>query len=206
MATPITHIILTDSIYKKFFSDCSKKDFILWTILPDIRYLDKTISREQYHIKDVSLEAVLSQKDCFQKWIYFHSLVDQIRNNFYISKWIYTFWWDEDFIMALKLFEDQYLYNKIKRRDEYMKLFNNIPYEKTPDIKKKSLDTRYTMIKVWLIEKPNNTTRRTFQKQLGLSRKYTKKINDIISKIEKDEMLLHIIDELYESFKKLIQK
>ena len=206
MATHVTHIVLTDSIYEEFFPDCSKKEFILWTILPDIRYLDKTIPREKYHMKDVSLDAVLWQKDCFQKWIYFHSLVDQVRDNFYISKWIYTFWWDEDFIVALKLFEDQYFYNKIKKRDEYLKLFDDIPYEKAPDIKKESLDTRYMMIKEWIMESPNNTARRIFQKQLGLSEEYTNRINNIIGKIEKDEKLLRIIDELYESFKELIQK
>ncbi|MEI7563209.1 MAG: hypothetical protein WCJ39_06180 [bacterium] len=47
----------------------------------------------------------------------------------------------------MKLFEDQYLYNKIKKRDEYAEFFDKIPYEKASDITKNSLDKRYKMIK-----------------------------------------------------------
>jgi hypothetical protein len=49
--------------------------------------------------------------------------------------------------MALKLLEDQYLYNKIKNRDSYLEYFDNIPYENTPHIKKDTLHTWYAMVK-----------------------------------------------------------
>ena len=206
MATHPTHITLTDSIYNKYFSDCSKKEFILWTLLPDIRYLDKGISRDKYHINNMSLEKVLSEKSSFQKWVYFHSLVDQIRDAFYISKWIYIPGWDEDFIIALKLFEDQYLYNKIKKRDEYINMFDDIPYKNTAEIKNKTIEKRYMIIKGQISKKPNNKNRIEFAKKLGFTKEYQIKINNIIGEIEKNEKLISIVDELYDSFEKLLQR
>ena len=62
------------------------------------------------------------------------------------------------------------------------------------------------MIKEWISEIPRNANRRIFQKKLGLSEEYTNKINNIIGEIEKNKELVRIVDELYESFKELIQK
>jgi len=69
--------------------------------------------------------------------------------------------------MALKLLEDQYLFNKIKNRDEYKKLFDTIPYEKIPNIKKETLDKWYGMIQKSIPpEGPTDLSRRAFQKEL----------------------------------------
>lgn len=205
MAIHITHIILTELVYEDLFQDCSKKDFTLGTLLPDIRYLDKTIPREQFHIKNISLKTVLSLNDCFQKWFYFHSLLDQLRDEFYISRGIYVFGWDENFIMALKLLEDQYFYGKIKNRDEYIKFFDDIPYKNIPNIQKEIVDKWYMMIKNWILRKPDDTARRAFQSELWLPENYTNKINSIIDKLQKDKKIIKLMDELYTSFKDMIQ-
>lgn len=206
MASPITHILLTDKIYNEQFGDCNKKEFILWTTLPDISNLDKNISRDGTHIKNVVLHTVHSLTNSLDKWIYFHSLVDRIRDEFYVSKWIYTPGWDEDFIIALKLLEDQYLYHKIKNRNKYTEFFEDIPYKKIKYIKKESLDKRYTMIKDEIITSPNNISRRDFQANLWLTEDYSNKINTIIQTIQQDEKILYLIDELYDTFWLLIQK
>jgi hypothetical protein len=132
--------------------------------------------------------------------------VDHVRDEFYISRWIYTRGWDEDFIIALKLLEDQYLYSKIKHRDEYIRFFDVLPYEKALSIQKESLDKRYAMIKQELIDWPSDSVRKTFRIELWTPWEYADKINNIIHKLQKDEKILHLIDELYESFETLIQK
>lgn len=205
MATPITHIILTDKIYEEHFGDCKKNDFILGTLLPDIRYLDKSISRESTHSHGIKLEAAKAVATCFDKWMLFHSLVDHVRNEFYISRWIYVRGWDEDFIIALKLLEDQHLYAKVKDRDEYIRFFDSIPYERIPHIKKESLDKRYAMIKQEVVSGPNNDSRRDFQSGLWMAEDYTNRINAIIEKLGKDENILHLIEEFYDSFDRLLQ-
>jgi|GEM_PF-3105959 len=68
--------------------------------------------------------------------------------------------------MALKLLEDQYLYSKVKNRDEYIIFFDDIPYDKIANIRKESLDKWYTMIKEETISGPNDISRRKFQTEL----------------------------------------
>jgi len=62
--------------------------------------------------------------------------------------------------------EDQYLYTKIKNRNEYTQFFDHIPYEKISNIKRESLDKRYTIIKQETMVEPNDTSRRAFQAEL----------------------------------------
>ncbi|MFA7718051.1 MAG: hypothetical protein WC875_05030 [Candidatus Absconditabacterales bacterium] len=200
MATPITHIVLMDKIYEEQFGICDKKDFLLGTLLPDIRYLDKSISRESTHSYDITLDAVKSASTCFDKGMLFHSLVDHVRDEFYISKGIYIRGGDEEFIIALKLLEDQYLYNKIKNWDEYVSFLDIIPYEKMPDIKKEILDKRYAMIKQELIDGPSDSVRKAFRAGLGIIGEYPDKINALIYTLQKDEKILKLINEFYEFY------
>lgn len=146
MATPLTHLILTDKIYKEYFFHFDKKDFVLWTLLPDIRYLDTSISRDSTHISHVRLSDILTAPNSFDAWILFHSFLDHVRDAFYIKRWVYIPGENEDFIVALKLLEDQYLFEKILNRSEYITLLNIIPYEKVVYIKKDILTTWYDMI------------------------------------------------------------
>lgn len=48
MATPITHIVLTEKVFEKFFKDKTRKDFFIGTSFPDIKYL-KVIDRDKSH-------------------------------------------------------------------------------------------------------------------------------------------------------------
>lgn len=206
MATPLTHLILTDKIYKDYFARFDKKDFILWTLLPDIRYLDTSIPRERTHISQVSLLDILTAPNSFDAWILFHSFLDHVRDAFYIKKWVYIPGENEDFIIALKLLEDQYLFGKISNRSEYITLLNIIPYDKVTYIKKEILATWYDMIQksippAW----PNDVSRRVFQAKLGLPEAYTDKVNHIIHHIQQDPRILELIDELYTSFWSLIR-
>lgn len=46
MAAPITHVALTEKIFNNIFHNYDKKEFIIGTSFPDIRYLG-TIDREK---------------------------------------------------------------------------------------------------------------------------------------------------------------
>ena len=55
MAAPITHIVLASKVYDQFFSNFSKKDFLIGTSFPDIRYL-KVIDRNTTHFNGLSFK------------------------------------------------------------------------------------------------------------------------------------------------------
>ncbi len=77
MATPITHVVLTDKIYNKFFSDKNKKEFFIGTLLPDIRYL-KVIERNKTHFENLAISD-LKDDDSFLSGMKFHSILDKTR-------------------------------------------------------------------------------------------------------------------------------
>ncbi|MDR3169871.1 MAG: hypothetical protein LBU27_09370 [Candidatus Peribacteria bacterium] len=111
MATPATHIILSEPFLKQH-PDIDRNAFLVGTSLPDIRYLDKNIPRDKYHKENVDLRQVLQQSTDFERGVFFHNFVDQWRDKFYIERGIYTFGEDEIFITSLKGLEDEVFYEK----------------------------------------------------------------------------------------------
>lgn len=206
MATPLTHIILSESIYHELFSVQWKWDFLVWTLLPDIRYLDRSIPRDKFHTENMSLDKVLSVNSSFEKWILFHSLLDQVRDKFYIEREIYVRWWDEDFIIALKLLEDELLYDKISNWSEQIKYLQEFDYTTITEINHEVLKKRYTLLIHLMRRKPDDQSREKFMLGIWMTQDYIKKINWILAQIRTDEKYNILIDELYSSFLNLIKK
>ena len=84
MAAPITHIALTEKIFNNIFHNYDKKEFIIGTSFPDIRYLG-TIDREKTHLSVNNLENI-NDKSSFISGMKFHALVDKVREDFLLSR------------------------------------------------------------------------------------------------------------------------
>ena len=56
MAAPATHIVLTDKIYNRYFSDIDRKKFYIGTLFPDIYKIVKKTERARTHLKRFSLK------------------------------------------------------------------------------------------------------------------------------------------------------
>ena len=103
MATPITHLFFADEFWDKH-QEIDRFQFFAWNSLPDIRYIDKTIERTKYHIKNLTIDNILEEKSDFWKWVKFHSFVDENRDVFYENHNVYIpKVSDENFIKSLKL-------------------------------------------------------------------------------------------------------
>ncbi|HPR92239.1 MAG TPA: hypothetical protein PLR64_03240, partial [Candidatus Dojkabacteria bacterium] len=57
MAAPITHIVLSEKVLKKFFPRTEKKKFLIGTSLPDIRYLG-VVDRNATHFNKVKFPLI----------------------------------------------------------------------------------------------------------------------------------------------------
>lgn len=88
MAAPITHIILADKIFNRYFADKDKRDFYVGTSFPDIRYMG-IIKREKTHFIDLDIKT-LQQLPSFEAGMKFHSLVDIVRENYMRSRGVYS--------------------------------------------------------------------------------------------------------------------
>jgi hypothetical protein len=152
----------------------------------------------------MNLNIVLSAKSSFERRTLFHSLLDQVRDTFYIEQWIYVRWWDEDFIIALKLLEDELLYNKISNWDTIIEGIQQFDYTTISDVSSDVLKKRYTLITQLMSRKPDNKSREIFMLWIWMPQEYIIKINWIISNIKKDKKYELLIEELYSSFPDII--
>ncbi|MDP2932964.1 MAG: hypothetical protein Q8N81_02425, partial [bacterium] len=115
MAAPITHIVLAEKVFNKYFSDKKRKDFYVGTIFSDIRYLG-AIDRKSTHspLRELNLKDVKEEQNSFTAGLKFHSLVDDIRERFIESKNIHSMIPESKHkTQILKLLEDELYYNKI---------------------------------------------------------------------------------------------
>ncbi len=204
MAAPITHLVLADKVFYKFFKDKKRSDFLVGTSFPDIRYL-KVIDREKTHIKNIDLDDVKNEKSSFNAGFKFHSLVDEDRIKF-ISKFESSpsFPKTKPAVMALKFLEDEVLYNKIKNWKEIIEYFDKIYKEEVNlGVDKKEVDRWHSYLKDYLSKIPTKETRRKFLLNIGLSESAIEEIEAAINLLRRNE-ILSAIEELYSSFDNII--
>lgn len=80
MPWPATHILIAEKIFEQHFNHLNRKDFLIGTCFPDIRY-PSNIERERTHLSNLSLVKVQSQSP-FKAGLLFHGLVDRLWNSF----------------------------------------------------------------------------------------------------------------------------
>lgn len=77
MAAPITHLVLAEKIFDEDLSLFDRKEFLLGTLFPDIRYL-KTIDHDKTHFNNLKITD-LAGGNSFLAGAKFHSIVDDAR-------------------------------------------------------------------------------------------------------------------------------
>lgn len=105
--------------YAPEFNADEKREFILGTLFPDIRYL-VDMSRKQTHLDIRTMQQVEKGQSAFDKGMRFHSYVDYKRSQFYRRHKIYASTRNlpkkhrETFV---KLVEDEIIYFQAKKED-----------------------------------------------------------------------------------------
>ncbi len=110
MPAPITHIVLADKVFDKYFFDKDRKEFFIGTSFPDIRYYDN-LDREKTHQDGLSIEEIVKESS-FLAGMHFHSFVDEKWGNFYRRLEDHQLYLEplQVSAVALKFFEDERLY------------------------------------------------------------------------------------------------
>ncbi len=205
MAGPITHIVLTEKIFKKELMNFNVEDFIVGTSFPDIRYLG-TISREKTHL-DITKIGELEGNNSFSAGMKFHSLVDKIRENFVLSRNIYSYCPKSEYItQALKFAEDKMLYEKIADWTNYQKCFDNIlPKELESGAGEETISRWHSFLKKYISKKPDRESIYTFIVDINLPENVaTEMQNNLVAIVNKPEINSYI-EDLYCSFEDLLQ-
>lgn len=205
MAAPITHIVLTDKVFDKFFPDKNRKDFFIGTVFPDIRYLG-CIKREEAHLFQVKLEDVQKESNSFMAGFKFHSLVDIINTNFIYSGLFANSY--PKYYAAVDFVEEELFYNKINDWNEIIEFFEGT----LPEEKEFNINIKYTDLKKWhqiirdnFREAPSDRGRRELARAVSFSEDIILKILETVKNLKKDEKIIKAIEEFYNNFESYLE-
>jgi hypothetical protein len=206
MANQITHIVLAERISNQFFNNFDRKDFLVGTVFPDIRYL-KIIDRKDTHFEKITLQDVLDEKNSFTAGLKYHSLVDEVRERYMIEKNIYAHISSSKYIThALKTYEDEILYSNVTDWNEIIPYFDQIFPEET------ALTNQIDQIKKWhrllqnyFRELPSDISRQDFVLNLDFTREIATEINELIRKLKQIPQVRDIILGFYEKWDMMVR-
>ncbi len=124
MANQIAHVVYGRKIFDRLNADLDWSEFVIGTTFPDIRCIAK-IDRDKTHHFNTS-ESNIPLENSFNAGFYTHSFIDEKRKNFIKTKGVYRYIpKDRIGVSALKLIEDEVLYNKYKDWLQLIKAYDN---------------------------------------------------------------------------------
>ncbi|OGZ32620.1 MAG: hypothetical protein A2V69_00870 [Candidatus Portnoybacteria bacterium RBG_13_40_8] len=207
MAAPITHMVLTEKVFDKFFSDKKRKDFYIGTVFSDIGYLG-VVDRQSTHfpLQELKLEDVKKEQNSFTAGLKFHSLVDDIRERFIESKNLYSLIPESKYkTQILKLLEDELYYDKISNWDEFIKFLEDIlPEERSFNIKEDDIKKWHNILQNYFSRKPDKQVRKGLAKELNFSEEGQNEIVNLVEQTRLNEKIGQIIEEFHNNFESFL--
>lgn len=200
MATPITHIAITQKVFDRIFSEKSKKEFYIGTSFPDIRYL-WVIERDITHF-DLTPLCNFENYSSFEAGLRFHSNVDIIRENFMIENNLYKLCPNSKYIkQSVKVLEDIIFYDFIDDWSSVISYFDDkLSYEMKYWIDDIYIGRWHQILQKYFSNRPNSISIKNFIQDIGLSWNVADEINLNIDLIKTNEQILNILRDFYYQF------
>lgn len=212
MPTPITHVVLTNKVFKTYFKDKNEKEFFIGTLFPDIRFLG-VIDREKTHFSDIKLDD-LKDEDAFNAGLKFHSLVDCICwKKFKNLKDVFSNKYDSiEFerakirLRGFQLAVDEILYDQIEDWNKFVSFIDTaLSQEISFGVSKNDVQKWHQLIQKYLSRKPNDHFRKQLFQELHFPDKTINTINELINEIKVDDVIVKETKNLYNNFETLLQ-
>lgn len=208
MAAPITHIVLTEKVFDKFFQDKNRKDFYIGTVFSDIRHLG-VIDRKSTHfpLSSLNIKDIREGKNSFTAGLKFHSLVDDIRERFVESKNIYSLIPESKYkTQILKLLEDELYYDKIKNWDKVISFFDDIlPEELSFDIQGEGIKRWHKILQKYFFRKPDKKVEEWLAIEMSFSKEAQNEIINLVEEIRPSKKIAQTIEEFYNNFEEFLK-
>lgn len=197
MAAPITHIVVANKLLDTVLKIHRKKDFIMGTVFPDIRYL-KVIEREKTHPKNLpNIDSL--PRGSFLAGVYFHSLVDHAREDFMVKNSVYSLCLGAEYATtSLKWVEDEILYQKIKDPKKIVRYFDTILSQEIAfGVKKEVIRKWHIILQPYLSHTPNKESRRNVMLALHFPLEKIGTIEVSVQKMRENKKVIEVIEKFY---------
>ncbi len=205
MAAPVTHIVLAEKAHARFFPNIPKREFMIGTSFPDIRYL-VGLKRDVTHFPDASMRGVEGQSP-FLAGVMFHSVVDNVREAYVRSRNSYDHVPASRYAsQALKFFEDEVLYGRFDGWQGVIEMLTTIPYAESPfPVEKKGVDSWYASLRDYFAASPTADTQKAFIVRTDLTEAAANEIRRVIDGMRDSAELRGIIADFHDSFESLLE-
>lgn len=159
MAAPITHLVFASKTHQKHFAHLDRDAFFIGTTFPDIRYLG-VIDRKKTHLEHMPFFRI-SRTDAFRAGFQLHTFLDIERERFFSDCGISElFPQTPEAIQALKLYEDELIYDQMEDWEKIVTFFDTIhPQELTKGISEQDVKEWHEIIQGYISQKPNEEVR-----------------------------------------------
>lgn len=204
MAGPISHIVYAEKALRSFLQGRDEDQFIVGTLLPDIRYLG-VIAREATHRTGLTLADVQQEPDSFRAGMLFHSLIDEVREAFVVRSGVYDELPPSQLLaVALKICEDAKTYTLSSDWRTYIGYLETIkPSEQTFGIPAQKLRQWHAMHAA-LFADPSPSKNSAFFETLGFSPAQTAQTAALINQITTRNLVDEYISDFYQNLEKYL--
>lgn len=200
MASQISHIVYA----KKYLEDdhpnwIDKDQFILGCVFPDIRLIDKNISRKDTHMYFEKIDLDFSGLTSFEAGWKFHLYCDMRRNEI-LNK--YDFFEVVEYNLEgipSKLLEDKLIYDEYNNWEKLCFLMNHVPYFETEtNVSRETFEHWYAIIARYIKEMPNKKTMHCFRSKIVYQNPTADEVIKGVERIENSEKALNILKNIKE--------
>jgi len=164
------------------------------TLFPDIRHLG-VVSRHKTHPEDVSLE-LLPGKNDFYTGLRVHAWIDKTREKFWNEQNMKeSLPWHPFVPHALKLYEDELVYEKFSGWDDVLQSLKTIYDDELFYVnERQQVQTWHDVLTNYLSAPPSDITRQALSRAIGLSEHSAREVNTVVQRLKDHEPTGKIIE------------
>lgn len=200
MASEISHIIYAKKYLEKYPSTMNKDEFMLGCVFPDIRRIDRNISRKDTHMHFEKIDLDFSGLSAFEAGWKFHLYCDMRREEILEQEGFYKIdLTQEIYCIPPKLLEDEILYEKFNNWEKLAAFFNNIPkIEAKINVPYETMELWYAILSNYIDQKPDEKAMHVLlSKQPSLAVK-ADKIMEIVGKLKENKKVMEMLGKVWE--------
>jgi hypothetical protein len=198
MAAPITHIVVASRLFETHFSVKNRRDLLIGTSFPDIRYLG-VLDRDKTHFDGLRLED-LKDDDSFMTGMKLHSILDIAGERYRVENDMYRLCPESPhIIMSVKILEDEVLYPLIKDWSTIRAYFDAVlPAEKALGVEESMIRRWHSILQRYFRRHPDDSSISDLLLSLGLSQDSISEIIQNVSIMRRDERLVRLVRSEYD--------
>jgi hypothetical protein len=204
MPAPITHIVLAEKIFEKYFAGMNREEFLLGTSFPDIRRMGN-FERGKTHLQKICF-ADLQDESSFMAGFKLHSLVDKTMDRYREETGLYSLFSSLEYQdPSMKVFADMVLYDKVKNWGEIIKVFEKMADEELKfGVGKEVVEKWHAKLMAYFAHKPEKVEyiRKLIWEPVEVSEEIVRTIETVSDR----EKAVKLVEDYYDNFEEIIKR